>query len=194
MAQTTTQQTGIQSPPAGMWKLDPAHTIVGFVARHLMVTKVRGRFASFDGTLHIDEVPELSHAEVTIEASSIDTGTPDRDAHLRSPDFLDVERYPTLRFRSAGTEITGDNAFRLKGDLTIRDVTRPVVLDVQYEGTTADPWGGTRAGFTASTEIDREDWGLTWNVALEAGGVVVGRKVKIEIEVEAVLAAGEHVA
>lgn len=173
-------------PAAGEWRIDPAHTTVGFVARHLMVTKVRGRFADVDGVARIAEQPEDSTVEVTIGAASIDTRSEDRDAHLRSPDFLDVERFPTLTFRSTGVRYEGGEHWKLDGELTVKDVTRPVTLDVEYEGQSPDPWGGRRAGFTATTEIDREDWGLTWNVALETGGVLVSRKIKLELEVQLV--------
>ena len=172
-------------PTPGTWKIDPSHTRAGFVARHLMVTKVRGHFNSLQGTIEIAEDPIESSVEVTIDSPSIDSRDEQRDAHLRSADFLDVERFPYLTFRSTKVERFGDD-WKVTGDLTIKDVTRPVVLDLEYEGSIADPWGGERIGLTASAEIDREDWGLTWNVALEAGGVVVSRKVKLELEVEAV--------
>ncbi|MBI4730086.1 MAG: YceI family protein [Acidobacteria bacterium] len=186
MNATTRAPEGVDLPPAGTWDIDPAHSAATFSARHLMVAKVRGRFAKFSGALHVDEVPERSSAEVEIEATSIDTGEPSRDAHLRSPDFLDVERYPVLRFKTAGLERAAGARFRLTGELTIREAVRPVVLDVTYEGTVTDPWGGTRAAFTATTEIDREEFGITWNQAIEAGGWVVGKKVRVEIEIEAI--------
>lgn len=176
---------GVEVPSPGTWVIDPAHSTVGFQARHLMVSKVRGRFTDFSGTLHIDEVPERAWAEVEIKAASIDTAEQKRDDHLRSPDFLDAERYPVLRYRSTGLTRTGETSFRLDGDLTIRDATRAVPLDVTYEGTVADPWGNAKAVFAATTEIDREQFGITWNQALETGGVLVGRKVRIEIEVQA---------
>jgi polyisoprenoid-binding protein YceI len=189
MAKTAAaQRAAVEAPPAGTWELDKAHTHVGFVARHLMVAKVRGRFQDFSGTIHIAEAPEDSSVDVTIQAASIHTDTGQRDDHLRSPDFLDVERFPTLTFRSTNVELTSDDTLRVTGDLTIKDVTRPVVLDVTYEGTTPDPWGGTRAGFSATTELDREDFDITWNAALETGGVVVGKKVRIELDIEASLA------
>jgi polyisoprenoid-binding protein YceI len=191
MADTTRTEV----PSAGGWKIDPAHTRVGFVARHLMVTKVRGLFTDVDGEIRIGETPQDSSVQIRIAAASIDSGNKDRDQHLRSPDFLDVETYPYLTFNSTGIEVTGDSTLQLHGDLTIRDVTRPVTLDVEYEGLTPDPWGGTRAGFAATTEIDREDWGLTWNVALESGGVLVSKNVKIELDVQLVQAkAGEQAA
>jgi len=173
-------------PSAGTWTVDAAHTNVGFVARHLMVTKVRGHFTDVDGEVRIGETPEESSVEVRIGTASIHSGQPDRDAHLRSPDFLDVEKYPDLTFKSTKVEHTGDNTLKLHGDLTVLDVTRPIVLDVEYEGLTQQAPFGSRAGFSATTEIDREDWGLTWNMALETGGVLVGKKVKIELDVQLV--------
>jgi polyisoprenoid-binding protein YceI len=175
-----------QLPAAGTWTLDPNHTEVAFVARHLMVTKVRGRFTGVDGTIQVDDQPERSSVDVRLDAASITTGSDDRDAHLRSPDFLDVESYPEVRFVSTRVERNG-SAWRLMGDLTIRDIMRPVELDMTFDGTAGDPWGGTRAAFTASTDIDREDWGLTWNVAVESGGWLVSKTVRIEIDAQAVL-------
>jgi len=180
-------QETIQTPGPGTWKLDPAHTVIGAVARHLMVTKVRGHFGSFDGAIHVAETPEESWAELEVDAASIDTGVEQRDGHLRSPDFLDVERYPKIRFRSTTVERTGEDSLRVTGDLTIRHVTRPVVLDVTYHGLVGDPWGGQRAGFALRGEIDREAFGMTWNVALESGGVLVSKKIQLEIDVEAAL-------
>ena len=174
-------------PPAGTWKLDPKHTVIGAVARHLMVTRVRGRFGSFEGAIHVADTPEDSWAELEIDAASIDTGVEERDQHLRSGDFLDVEHHPKITFRSSSVEVTGDDTLRLTGDLTIRGITAPVVLDVTYEGVGPDPWGGTRMGFTMSGELRREDWDMTWNVALEGGGVLVSKSVKLEIEAQAVL-------
>jgi polyisoprenoid-binding protein YceI len=177
---------GIEAPASGDWKIDQAHTEVAFVARYLMVTKVRGVFREFSGMLHIAETPEESWVELTIKAASIDTGTPDRDNHLRSPDFLDVERFPEMRFKSTKVELTGGMELRLTGDLTIRDVTKEVVLDAEYQGVAKDPWGGTRAAFSATGEIDREEFGASWNVALEAGGWLVSKKVKLELEAQAI--------
>ena len=177
---------GIEAPRAGTWVIDKAHTSVGFTARHLMVAKVRGRFGEFAGTLHIAERPEDSWADVSIRTASIDSRDEGRDAHLRSADFFDVERFPAMTFRSTGLRSTGPSSFELPGELTIKEATRPVTLSVDYEGLTLDPWGNGRAVFSATTEIDREDFGLTWNVALETGGVLVGKQVKIEIEIEAV--------
>jgi len=172
-------------PAAGTWAIDTSHSTVEFVVRHMMVSKVRGRFADFGGAIQITDDPALSSVEVTMQAASIDSHDRARDDHLRSPDFLAVDEYPELTFRS--TKVEGGGAeWRVTGDLTIKGVTRPVVLDVEYNGVSKDPWGGERAGFSATTEIDREEFGLTWNVAIETGGVVVGKKVKIELEIEAV--------
>jgi polyisoprenoid-binding protein YceI len=175
-----------QMPAPGTWTLDPNHTVIGAVARHLMVTKVRGRFTSFRGAIHIGKTPEESWAELEIDAASIDTGVEQRDEHLRSPDFLDVEHHPTIAFKSTVVKQTGENTLAVRGDLTIRGVTRSVVLDVTYEGMSPDPWGGTRAGFTISGELEREDWDMTWNLALDTGGLLVSRSVQLEIEAQAV--------
>ncbi len=176
--------TSTTSLPTGVWKLDPAHTSITFSVRHLMAAKVRGAFKQFEGSITVGEGPEDSAVDATIAAASIDTGVTDRDQHLRSADFLDVESYPELSFRSTG--VRGErHRFTLLGDLTIRDVTRPVELDVEFHGVVSDPWGQAKAVFSAETKIDREDWGLTWNQALEAGGVLVGKDVSIEIEVQA---------
>jgi polyisoprenoid-binding protein YceI len=150
-----------------------------------MVTKVRGRFAQFEGSITIAEDPKASTAEATIQTASVDTGTADRDTHLRSGDFFDVEKFPTITFRNARVLSQDGTEFKVAGDLTIKDVTREVVLDVELDGVAQDPWGGTRLAVTAKTEIDRGDWGLTWNVSLETGGVLVSKKVRIEIEAQA---------
>ena len=178
---------GVQAPPVGTYTLDPNHTTIGFVAKHMMFTKVRGHFAEFEGTIVVGETPGQSSAEATMKVESLTTGVDQRDAHLRSADFFEVETYPTITFKSSAVEWVGGNQLRVTGDLTIRDVTRAVVLDAEYEGSTVDPWGGFRIGFSASTEVDREDWGITWNVALETGGVLVSKKVVLEIETQAVL-------
>lgn len=173
-------------PATGTWTIDPNHTTVGFVARHLMVTKVRGSFTDVDGTATIAEDPTESSVEVTIKTASIDTRSADRDAHLRSPDFFDVEAFPAITFRGTGVRHVKGDDWLLDGELTIKGVTRPVTLDVEFEGLTGDPWGGQRAAFSASTDVDREDWGLNWNVALETGGWLVSKKVKLELEVQLV--------
>src|SRR5712691_9334268 len=174
---------GIEAPAPGTWEIDPDHTSVAFVARYLMVTKVRGHFSDFSGAIHVAERPEESWGELVIRASSIDTGTEDRDKHLRSPDFLDVERFPEIRFRSTKVELPGGNRLAVAGDLTIREVTRPVVMQVEFTGLSQDPWGNRRAGFSATTEIDREEFGASWNVALEAGGWLVSKTVQVELDV-----------
>jgi polyisoprenoid-binding protein YceI len=169
------------------WQIDPAHTHIFFTGRHMMLTKVRGRFNEFDGIVNFDESkPENSRVDFDIEAASITTGDERRDNHLRSADFLDVENYPLIRFKSQRVEQVDEDGGRLIGDLTIRDVTRQVALDVYYGGQARTPWGTTSAGFSASATINRKDWGLTWNQALETGGVLVGEKINIEIELELV--------
>ncbi|HEX5598254.1 MAG TPA: YceI family protein, partial [Micromonosporaceae bacterium] len=177
---------GLTIPAPGTYLLDPAHKRVGFVARHMMVSKVRGEFADATATITIADDPLQSSVTATIQAASINTSQADRDAHLRSGDFLEAEKYPTLEFRSTGIKSHEGNEFVVVGDLTIKDVTRTVELKVEFEGTGRSPYGQDIFGFSASTEIDREDFGLTWNVALETGGVVVGKKVKIELEGEAI--------
>jgi len=187
MATTSTRDhQGTQIPEAGTYALDKGHTTIEFVGRHLMITKVRGRFTAFDGQIVIGESPEDSSVEVTIETASVDTSDEKRDGHLRSPDFLDVETFPAITFRSSKVDVGRGGSVKVTGDLTVKDVTRPVTLDVEFDGAQADPWGGQRLGFSAHTDIDREDWGLTWNVALETGGVLVGRTIRLELNVEAV--------
>jgi polyisoprenoid-binding protein YceI len=181
--------TAVQTAPAAgtktEWKLDPTHTLVEFSAKHLMITTVKGRITDVEGSIFIDEQdPKNSTVKASLNAASIDTRTGQRDDHLRSADFLDVEKYPAIKFES--TRLEGDrNEFKLIGDLTIRDVTREVTLDVTFEGKVKDPWGGERVGFSAKGKIDRRDFGLTWNVVLEGGGLTVGHDIKIAIEVEA---------
>ncbi|MCA1732117.1 MAG: YceI family protein [Acidobacteria bacterium] len=174
------------------WQIDPAHTAVEFAVKHMMFTTVRGRFKELKGTIEIDEQnPDRSRVEVEIAAASIDTGTPDRDTHLRSADFLDVDNHPTITFRSKKVEGAakkeGDR-FRIVGDLAIRGTAIEVILEATYEGLGKDPWGGTRFGAEATTKIDRREWGLKWNQALETGGILVANEVKIEAEVQAVKA------
>ncbi len=177
------------SAATGTWTIDPTHSVIGFSVRHAMVAKVRGRFGAFSGTLTIDGANAgASKAELTIESASIDTQTADRDAHLKSPDFLDVEQFPTLTFVSTGIKATDDDEFVVTGDLTIHGVTKPVSIEVEYNGVGGDPWGNTRIGFEGKTTISRKDFGLTWNVALEAGGILVGDDIKIELDIEAVKA------
>ncbi|HKO57504.1 MAG TPA: YceI family protein [Thermoanaerobaculia bacterium] len=172
------------------WQIDPNHTSVEFAVKHMMFTTVRGRFKDVKGTVTADEDnPDRSRVEVEIGTASIDTGVADRDAHLRSADFLDVENHPTITFRSTrvqGAANREGDKFRLTGELTIRGKAMEITLDCEYGGTGTDPWGGTRAGASATGEIDRREWGLQWNQALETGGVLVANKVKIEVEVQAV--------
>ena len=177
------------------WNIDGAHSGINFSIRHMVVSKVRGRFGKFGGTLEVDDGDlTRSTIEVTIDASSIDTGTAQRDDHLRSADFFDVERFPELRFHGKRIEQAGRDHYRVLGDLTIRDVTREVTLDVEYGGRAKDPWGNERAGFLAKASIDRKDFGLQWNQVLEAGGLLVGDRVDIELEVQAVKAAAAQAA
>ncbi|MEU7609165.1 YceI family protein [Micromonospora sp. NPDC049204] len=182
----TREWDGLTIPAAGTYVLDVAHKRVGFVARHMMVSKVRGEFKDATATITIAEDPLQTSVVATIQAASIDTTQTDRDAHLRSPEFLDVEKFPTLEFRSTGVKSRSGSEFVLTGELSIKGVTRPVELEVEFEGVGRSPFGQDIFGFSASTEIDREEFGLTWNVALETGGVLVSRKIKIEIEGEAV--------
>ncbi len=177
---------GVQVPQAGTYVIDASHSTVEFVARHLMITKVRGRFSEFEGTVNIAEVPEDSSAQASIKTASLSTDDPKRDEHLRTADFFEVEQYPTIDFRSTKVERAKGGEWRLYGELTVRGVTKPVVLDLEFEGSSPDPWGGTRIAFSAATDVDREDWGLTWNVALETGGVLVSRKVRLELNIQAV--------
>lgn len=186
LSTTTRSWSDIAIPAPGTFVIDPAHTRVGFVARHLMVSKVRGSFTGVTGEVTVAEDPTDSSVTAIMDAATITTGAPDRDAHLRGADFLDVETYPTLTFRSKRLADQDETSFTVIGDLTIKDVTREVALRVEFEGVAVNPWGKEVAAFTARTEIDREDFGITWNVALETGGVLVGRKVTIEIEAQAV--------
>ena len=173
-------------PASGVYEIDRAHTSVDFIARHLMITKVRGRFSDVHGLITIGENPEDSHVEVEIGSASVSTGNEDRDAHLRSADFFDVERFPTIRFTSTAVAALPDNTWQLDGELTVRDTTRPVTLTVSFEGGDVSPLGDERIGFSAEAEINREDFGLTWNVALESGGLLVGKSARIELAVQAI--------
>ena len=169
------------------WIIDPAHTRAEFTARHMMVANVRGQFTDITGTVDFNEEhPTQSTLDVKIGVASVNTREEKRDAHLKSPDFLDAENYPYLTFKSKRVQKTGNNTGRIVGDLTIRDVTKEVMLDVDYNGQAKSPWGTTSAGFTAATKINRKDWGLNWNVALETGGWLVGDEVKINLELEIV--------
>lgn len=177
--------TTVTIPATGTYAIDASHSHVGFRVRHLMVAKVRGRFADVEGTVTIAEDPLQSAVEASISLASVDTRDEQRDAHLRSPDFFDVEQHPTMSFRSLGITEAGDG-WDVEGDLTLHGVTRRLTLHVTFDGTARDPWGGERAGFSAHTQLNREDFGLTWNQTLESGGVLVGKTVDVEIEVELV--------
>ena len=185
--QTSTRQfKGLDIPAAGTFAIDTSHASAAFTVRHLVVAKTKGRFADFSGQITIDEDPLKSSVDVTIQAASINTADEARDNHLRSADFLDVENYPTLTFKSTSVRHKRSSQFEVDGELSIHGVTRPVTLALDYEGTVVDPWGGQRAVFSASTKINREDFGLTYNQVLETGGVLVGKDVTIDLEVEAV--------
>lgn len=184
---TTTAATPTLSELTGQYALDPAHTRIGFVARHAMVTKVRGAFNEYVGTGYLDgDDPSKSTVSVTIQAKSIDTRNEQRDAHLRSNDFLDMENHPEITFVSTAAKQLDDSTFQLTGDLTIRGVTKPVTVDFDYQGAVVDPWGNTRIGFEGQVTINRKDWGVNWNAALEAGGVLVSEKVTLEFELSAI--------
>jgi polyisoprenoid-binding protein YceI len=174
----------INDLPTGTWTIDPSHSELGFVARHLMVTKVRGQFKEFEGSVKVGDTIADSQVTATAQLGSVDTGSADRDAHLKSADFFDVENNPTMSFTS--TQVTADS---LKGDLTIKGVTKPVEFELDFNGVATDPWGNQKAGFEASTEINRKDWGLEWNVALEGGGVLVSEKIKINLDIQLLKAA-----
>lgn len=179
-----------KSDLTGTYTIDASHSRFGFVARHAMVTKVRGQFNEFEGTLRVDAAdPTQSAGELVIQAASIDTRNADRDAHLRSNDFFAMDEFPEITFESTGVEATDDeDKFRVTGDLTMRGVTKPVTLDVEFTGAATDPWGNTRVGLEGSATVNRKDWGINWNAALEAGGVLVSEKVTIEFEIAAVKA------
>ena len=191
--ETTTQTgsrewQGVTVPAPGTFVIDASHTRVGFVAKHLMVTKVRGSFADVEGSFTVPENPLEASAQTTMKSASLSTGSADRDAHVKSGDFLDVEKWPEVSYRSTGVSGVSGDRFTVHGELTIRDVTRPVALEVEVDGVAGDPWGGERVSLTARGEIDREEFGLTWNVALEGGGVLVSKKVVLEIDAQGVRA------
>ncbi len=185
MTTTTSTQTATRT---GTWEIDPTHSSLDFIVRHAMVTKVRGRFTDFTGTLRLDEeAPERSSAEVVVQLTSVDTGNSQRDEHLRTGDFFEVEKFPTMTFASTGATARGDDGYTLSGDLTIHGVTKPVSFDVTVTGTATDPFGNERIGFEGATTISRKDWGLTWNAPLEASaGVLVSDKVTISLDVSAI--------
>jgi polyisoprenoid-binding protein YceI len=169
------------------WQIDPAHTLVEFSAKHMMIATVRGRFKTFDGTLNLnDDNLAQSSVEWTVDVASIDTHNEQRDAHLRSADFFDAENHPTMTFRSTRIQALGGNRYNVTGDLTIRGTTREETFEVSDEGQAKDPWGNQKRAFSVSGSINRKDYGLNWNVALEAGGFMVGEQIKIALEVEAV--------
>ena len=177
---------GTKQLQEGTWVIDAGHSSIEAVARHMMVSKVRGRFHEFSGAIHVDEDPNQSWAEATIKAASIDTNTPDRDNHLRSPDFLDVDNHPEITFRSTSLTKNGEGRYVARGALTIRGVTKPVTLDVTFHGVAVDPFGNTKGLFSATGKLQREDWGITWNAALEGGGVLVSKSLDFEIEAQVV--------
>ncbi|MFD7915458.1 YceI family protein [Streptomyces sp. NPDC059752] len=171
----------------GDYVIDPAHSSIGFTVRHAMVTNVRGAFTEHEGSLHLDGAdPARSTASIDVKIASVDTGIADRDGHLRSGDFFDAEAFPLMTFRSTEARQLGGDAYRITGGLTIKDVTRPLSIDLEFNGSATDPYGNERVGFEGSTEILRSDWGLTWNAALEAGGVMVSDKVKLTFDISAI--------
>jgi polyisoprenoid-binding protein YceI len=179
---TTQTSTGVTT-----WKLDPTHSIAEFAVKHLVVTTVKGRFRDLEAELRIDETnPENSSVTASIDVASVDTNMPDRDAHLRSDDFFNADQFPKITFTSASVEKAGDRSYRVLGDLTIRDVTRPVTLETEFEGVIDDPWGSRRAAFTATTQISRKEFNVRWNQLVEKGGAVVSDNVKITLHIEAV--------
>jgi polyisoprenoid-binding protein YceI len=177
---------GVEAPVPGTYVLDASHSHVGFTIRHLMVSKVRGQFGRFSGTVTIAEEPEQSSVEVDVELDSIDTNDDKRDAHLRSADFFHTEVHPTMTFRSTGVNAGKSDRWIVTGDLTLNEVTRPIELEVTFEGAATSPWGNTSIGFSATGKLDREDFGVNWNQALETGGFLLGKDVNLEIEAEAV--------
>lgn len=181
---------GVVLPAAGRWEIDPGHAEVAFIGRHFMITKVRGRFSDVRGSVTIGEDLRDSSVDVVIGMASVASGNSDRDEHLRSAEMFDVEQYPEATYRSRSVEWNGDSG-SVVGDLTIHGVTREVPLEVVFEGFARDPWGGERSMFSARAQVNREDFGITWNVALETGGVLVSKDIRIEIEVETVRQAGE---
>jgi polyisoprenoid-binding protein YceI len=188
MATELQTEQGIVRVPTGTWNVDPAHSSVEFEVKHMMITTVRGRFREFEGVIVAAEDISDSHVSGRAKTASVDTNQPDRDAHLRSPEFFDAERYPEIRFESSRIEPLGGPRFRMLGDLTIRDVTREVQLATTVEGAERDPWGNERVGVRAEGTIDRKEFGLRWQQALEAGGVLVGDQVRILLHVSAVKA------
>ncbi|WP_310718282.1 YceI family protein [Streptomyces lydicus] len=193
-AETAAPAAVLEADPAlaaltGDYTIDPAHSSIGFTVRHAMVTNVRGTFGAYKGTLALDGTdPSRSAASLDIEIASIDTGIADRDAHLRGADFFDAENFPQMTFRSTAAERVDGDRYRITGDLTLRGVTKPLTIDLEFNGSATDVYGAERVGFEGSAEILRSDWGLTWNAALEAGGVMVSDKVKLSFDISAVKA------
>jgi len=175
---------GVELPEAGTWTADPAHTSVEVVAKHMMITKVRGRVGEVSIDAHIDEDPKKSWVEATLKAATLSTNNEQRDGHLMSDDFLAVDRFPEIKYRSTSLEHIAGERWRAEGELTIRDVTRPVALDIEFGGVAKSPFGHTVAFFSATAQINREDFGITWNQALETGGVLVSKTAKIEIDAQ----------
>jgi polyisoprenoid-binding protein YceI len=193
MSETQTSNTpetrefgGVAIPAPGTFAVDPSHSSVQFSARHMMVSKVRGTFGSYAGTITVADDPLQSSVEISIDPSTIDTGDEGRDGHLQSADFFDVASHPEITFHSSSVRQVSGSNFVVDGELAVHGVTKEISLDVDFEGVGQDPWGGERVGFSTAIELDREDFGLTWNQALETGGVLVGKKVKIDIDIEAV--------
>lgn len=188
---TTPSGRTLEGLVPGVWTVDASHSEVGFSARHLMVSKVKGRFTKYDATVTVAPNVLDSTVEATVQMDSVETRDEQRDGHLKSADFFHAEEHPVMTFRSTGIRENGSD-FYLDGDLTIKNVTHPVTFDLEFNGVSGDPWGGVRAGFSAETEINRKDWGLEWNVALETGGVLVGEKIKLTLEIEAVAPKAEQ--
>ncbi|RII15568.1 hypothetical protein DSC45_17205 [Streptomyces sp. YIM 130001] len=171
----------------GDYTIDPAHSVIGFTARHAMVTNVKGSFNEFEGTLHLDgSDPSSSTASLDVNLDSIDTGSADRDGHLKSGDFFETEKYPAMTFRSTRAEARGGDDYRITGDLTIRDITKEISIDLEFNGSATDPFGNERVGFEGKSEILRSDWGISWNAALETGGVLVSDKIKLTFDISAI--------
>ncbi|MFC8074434.1 YceI family protein [Streptomyces sp. NPDC057307] len=184
-----TRQGGVRLPPPGVWNLDPAHSSVATVAQHLGISSVRGRFTEFGGRIEIAAVPEHSRVDAVIDATSIDTGNGMRDKHLRSPDFLDVERFPEITYHSTGISQSGPDRWSVRGELSLHGVVRKVALDLSYLGTGPDPWGGVRAAFRATTELRRDDFAMNYNQVVQAGMSAIGTTLRVELDIQAVLEA-----
>jgi polyisoprenoid-binding protein YceI len=190
-AELTREFQGVSIPAAGTYTFDTTHSNVGFWVRHMMVAKVRGHFAAPSGTFVIADDPRQSSVDVEIDWTSVETGDANRDAHLKSPDFFDVEKFPKIVFHSTGVRHVKDEQFVLDGELTVKGITKPVSLDLELNGVGKDPYGNVKVGFSATTKINREDFGMTYNAVLETGGVMVGKEINVEIEIEAALQTAE---